>query len=332
MKLPIFPLSQRDTRWATNKLGFSDVTIGKSGCMLTCHSMLLQYFGHAYFPDGLNEVYKSKNVYVDLNLIDYWRASGTFPGFKSVDNGFIQCPDTPAPLEIIDQYLERRLPVIVLVDFDKATQGMQSHFVLIIGKENGSYYCNDPWTGETYFFEAKYGDPSQGIYGLRLYEGTVPAEEDGLYWVYYKGAKLTPPYEQNPQDIITDLKGQLDTVHGQLEVKTVEANDYRTKLERQTSDNQDLGRQLIEARRERDDWRTMASIAADILKLDVTDSIAIRLSALAVKDRLEAVQSLTEANTKLTSKVATLQEKVDEGIRKFTRWELLKELLRRTRR
>lgn len=63
------------------------------------------------------------------------------------------------------------MPVIALVDFDPKTQGVQGHFVLIIGKD-GDYLINDPMAnpGEgSYWFSARYGDPARGIYGLRLY-------------------------------------------------------------------------------------------------------------------------------------------------------------------
>jgi hypothetical protein len=178
MKLAINePISQKDPRWSGLKLGNSNVTIGGYGCNLCCHSMLVKYYGYNYNPDALNELYKQKGVFQDQNLINYWKIPEVFPDITCPTGGFLQCPDTPAPLHLIDEYLNNKMPVICLVDFDKATQGLQTHFVLIIGKEAKDYLVNDPATGETYWFSAKYGPPAQGIMGLRLYQGIPPSPE-----------------------------------------------------------------------------------------------------------------------------------------------------------
>ena len=171
MKLEIKPISQRDSKYALKRLGTSSVTIGNYGCLLTCHCMMLNYYGKDFTVDSLNEFYKSKGVFDQGNLINFWEAANCFEDITADE--YINCYTEPALLEKIDKYLAEGKPVITLVDFDPKP-GIQTHFVLIIGKEN-DYLLNDPWTGETYFFTAKYGsDPAKGIFGLRLYSGKVP--------------------------------------------------------------------------------------------------------------------------------------------------------------
>lgn len=248
MKLPIPPISQKNPLWKYSKLGFSSLSIGSYGCVLCVHTMIACYYGYNHNPLTLNELYKEKGIYLNQNLIDFWGIPKAFPNIKPEE--FIQCPDVPASLDLIDKYLDEQKPVIALVDFDKATQGLQSHFVLIIGKEGSDYLINDPESpppGETYFFSAKYGEPSKGIYGLRLYSGPVNTK-----FQLMQGGILINEFEKNPQDVISDLEDKLKTTNDSLAGKALEANELRGMLEKQTTDNNDLGKQLLEARSQRD--------------------------------------------------------------------------------
>jgi len=137
--------------------------------VLTCLSMLSTYYGHPVLPHTLNAELVAVNGFANTNLMIWEKLTEVYPDIKW--DGRIDCPDTPTPLSTIDQYLNAGKPVIACVDFDPK-EGLQQHFVLIIGKDT-DYFINDPWTGETYFFTAKYGDPAKGIMGLRLYSGPV---------------------------------------------------------------------------------------------------------------------------------------------------------------
>ena len=234
MKLNILPLSQRDDRWKLKRLGTSSVTIGNYGCLLTCHSMFLRYLGQDLFPDALNEVYKNKGVYDLKNLINFYAAGNAFEN-TWIDEENYDCIDRPCDLGKINKLLDQKMPVIAMVDFDAnpATTG-DWHFVLIIGKENDSYLINDPWTGETYFFEAKYGDPARMIYGLRI----------------YKGKEV--PNGTNLEDQLSDCKVSLESTTEALAGKTLEVDNFRKRLEAQERDNKDLTNQILEARGQRD--------------------------------------------------------------------------------
>ena len=231
MKLNILPLSQKNSAWGSKKLGTGTGTIGSYGCLLTCHSMMLTYFGHELLPDVLNEVYKSKDVFDNGNLINFWAVANLFEDIKVKE--YYNCYDEPCDLSKIDKQLEKKMPVIALVDFSP-TAGVQTHFVLVIGKtDDGHYLINDPWTGETYYFDAKYGDPSRYIYGLRIYEGT-------------------PKNASSPEDEIADLTDKLKSCNVSLAEKALESNNLRDELMAQEKDNEDLASQLTKARAERD--------------------------------------------------------------------------------
>ena len=235
MKLSIIPLSQKDERWGRKRLGTGTGTISNYGCLLTCHAMMLTYYGHEFLPDVLNEVYKTKEVFDQGNMVNFFAAANVF-GDITADE-FYNCFNDPCDLTKIDKYLEQKKPVIAMVDFSP-TAGVQTHFVLIIGKtEDGSYLINDPWTGETYFFHAKYGDPATYIFGLRLYSGV-------------------PKDEISEADKISDLNDALKSCNLDLSKKAEEVSQLRVDLETQERDNSDLAKQLLEARTARDkvDW------------------------------------------------------------------------------
>jgi hypothetical protein len=121
------------------------------------------------------------------------------------------------------------MPAIAFVD-NVDNDRRPDHFVLIIGKdEHGNYFINDPWEGETYYFHAKYANPAEGIYGLRLYTGT-------------------PQVIETPQDALNDLTDKLKQTNEMLAEKSLEVNALRDALQEQEADNKDLASQLLTAR------------------------------------------------------------------------------------
>lgn len=296
MKLNILPIGQKDARWASKKLGNGTGTIGNYGCLLICHSMMLTYYGHELLPDALNEVYKTQGVF-DGNLINFYAAGKVFGDI--VADEYYDCQDVPADLTKIDKYLEAKKPVIALVDFDlDPSNKVQSHFVLIIGKdENGSYFINDPWEGETYYFHAKYGDPARFIYGLRLYSG--------------------PPKESvNYQDQINDLTDKLKTCNEAVAAKSLEVNSLRDALNEQENDNRDLANQLLEARTQRD----KATWDAERLELQ-NKSLGEEIESLKKK-----IESLEADKVSLNVKIMALEK---DKVENWGFWRFIKAKLRR---
>lgn len=249
MKLAIPPLCQRDPRWKDKKLGTSTVsTLGNYGCTLTSLCMALRYFGKDTLPDKLNDDLVKIKGFSQGTLLAWGAVPQLYPDI-TLDwaNDYIECPNVPAPLDKIDKLLDEKIPVIVKVDFSPDA-GLQDHWVLIIGKENNSYLINDPWSGEQYYFEAKYGDPVTQIYKIVAYRGKV----DNSFKLY-QGGVLIKEYDLNPDDLISDLKASLQTANDQLANKSLELNALRGELEKQESDNVDLSDQLLASRQEKND-------------------------------------------------------------------------------
>lgn len=174
MKLIVKKVSQRGYQ---EKLGTSAVTIDQYGCNLACHTMLQNYYGNKIDIVSLNNLFKEKGVYFDRNLIDLFKIDKVNEFVKGKE--YIDCILTPAPLKKIDTELTEGRPVIAQVDLNPNQTG-PDHFILIIGKtEDGHYLCYDPWfkDEDAIFFDARYGEPSKGIYGLRLVTGPVPQPE-----------------------------------------------------------------------------------------------------------------------------------------------------------
>lgn len=156
--LDIAPLSQRDPRWASDKLGNSNLTIGSHGCLVTCLAMAVGVTP-AEFNRRLREVGGFTGALV------YWKmVEVAYPQLDYYK--FIDCRYVPAPLNEIDAMLALGIPVEVEVDFNPDTAFVDQHWILIIGKAGDDYIANDPWTGERISFRAKYGDPARWIFRI----------------------------------------------------------------------------------------------------------------------------------------------------------------------
>lgn len=254
MKLAIENLSQLDSRWAKTTLGTSG-TIKDYGCALICVTMTCNYYGHKVTPLEVNELLKQNGGYINGNLMNWAAVSKFYPDI--IFDKKIECKSVPAPLDVVDNYLNAGKPVIAFVDYNPATPDPEQHFVLIVGKdEQGEYIINDPMSNPgdgSYYLSAKYGPPAKAICGLRLYSGPVPVVEDNKYWVYYKGAKLTPPYEKNPADVIFTLENSIKNLDSQLSAKTTEVELLRREIDTQDAYEKQLITERDTARKERDD-------------------------------------------------------------------------------
>lgn len=159
--LDIAPLSQRDPRWASDKLGNSNLTIGSHGCLVTCLAMAVGVTP-AEFNRRLREVGGFTGALV------YWKmVEVAYPQLDYYK--FIDCRYVPAPLNEIDAMLALGVPVEVQVDFEPETAAVEQHWILIIGKAGDDYIANDPWTGERISFCEKYGEPARWIFRIVAY-------------------------------------------------------------------------------------------------------------------------------------------------------------------
>ncbi len=248
---------------------------------------MLNYYGKDFTPDTLNAVYKEKGVF-STNLINFYKAADVFPDL--IADEFYQCRTTPCDLSKIDKCLQERKPVIAhvdLVDNDKKPD----HFVIIIGKtDDGHYIINDPYTGETYFFDAKYGDPAKEIYGLRIYSGVPPQNGQSL------------------EDENADLRLSLESTNEMLATKALELSTLQSEIQNQKNKVSDIQEALNATRDERDQaiW--------DKKQMEIKN-----------KELEESVESLKKKNTKLNEKL----EKMREGLHECPISELIHDIIRR---
>jgi len=215
--LNITPLSQKDPRWGSVKLGTSTSTIGGYGCLITSASMMLRHFGFDTDPGRLNDLLKANGGYHDGNLFVWGSLEKIFNGVKF---GYRY---NGAYLDKVDAQLQAGKPVIVNVDMYPATSALDEHWVLIVGKVNGSYIINDPWYGTQFKFEDKYGAPSKGVRIVCTYDftGSVPQPEPevALYRVRVtvpdlliragadKNAKVVYRYASGEYDVFEERDG-----------------------------------------------------------------------------------------------------------------------------
>ncbi len=140
--IQVQPLSQQDPRWKNNLLGNDKTsTIGTFGCLLTCLTMVSDAYGANETPASLNDKMKSAGGYQGALIIP-----AVLPAVlpQVHFNRFQSCENTPAPLTDIDATLSNGGQVIVEVDYSPAA-GLQSHWVILLGKSGNDYVIQDPW-------------------------------------------------------------------------------------------------------------------------------------------------------------------------------------------
>jgi hypothetical protein len=181
--------SQTDPAWKSKLLGFSNKsTIGEFGCLLTSVSMLASGYSIDAPPEELNE--KMKKV-VGFSAGTAFMIPGAvpaaLPGMRYVT--YINCENSPAPLAEIDAWLGRGKPVIIVADWSPQA-GVQTHFMVVYGKQDDDYLVYDPYPfpvskGKITLKNSKYADiagskdPAKIITGVMYFDGP--------------GAPLPPP-------------------------------------------------------------------------------------------------------------------------------------------
>ena len=126
-------LSQRDSRWAAEKLGTSYVTVGRYGCTITCLSMLSGYFKSFKTPRFLAKYLK----YTRDGLI-IWSSMPYVLPFR-LDKRLYRQDD----IEIKKSLDDPDKAVILQVD--------NFHWVVCLGVYRFApwiYRIADPWTGK----------------------------------------------------------------------------------------------------------------------------------------------------------------------------------------
>lgn len=172
--LPLF--SQRDEKWKSKKLGTSLLTLGTSGCLVTCLADICSYYGKDANPSTINDGLIRVNGFANQNLYIWGSITKIYPDISEPKRVQTPNPVTSTQFASIDAELIAGRPVIIEVDFVPATASIDMHFVVLIGKDqNGNYVIADPWYGDTATLQ-RYGDPAKTIQQYIFTFGAIPPQ------------------------------------------------------------------------------------------------------------------------------------------------------------
>jgi len=151
LNVPLY--SQRDPRWANDRMGSSAITLGQEGCLISTVASFMSFLGHQETPGSFNKKLTANGGYASPNLY-YWNMPAVLFGdvLKSEDRSFsngIGFEDE------VTRILEEKRPVLAMVDFIPGGTFNQ-HWVLIVGKVDGVFYLVDPWWGNVQALHARY--------------------------------------------------------------------------------------------------------------------------------------------------------------------------------
>ncbi len=138
--------SQRDVLWRNMRLGESGspFNIEELGALLTTYSMLTGRFGVQLTPAQLNVNFVLNGAFegpnLDLAALETLGIGAFYEGaFDFTEDEFLQ--------ERIDILLAEGIPVPIQVDFtpDTPLEPGDSHYVLLVAREEDDYIILDPW-------------------------------------------------------------------------------------------------------------------------------------------------------------------------------------------
>ena len=305
LKLPrVF--GQKESAWKDKKLGTSTVTtIGSNGCLLSDIASVCCYHDKDTDPARLNDNLVKKNGFYQGNRLIYGTISDIYPDITVDWTRYIDCPDTPAPLDVIYQTLNEGLIPLLKVDASP-TAGLQEHWIKAIGYDDTTreFLVFDPWDKAEYWFRAKYGDPATKIFKIVVYKGPVVVEEEH-YTVNYKGQVLAT-YETNPIDKISQLDKELQGCRENLAQEIQNNATLQASLTQQEKDNAELitARQAVEKERDnaKSELKEVQGWAKDILGIE--PCVASNFRAVS-----RALQRLTDENNDLKEKLEQVEQK-----------------------
>lgn len=137
-------LEQDDPRWTEKKLGGSNSSVGRYGCLVTCLSMLSYWYGEYFNPGEIAEKanFTTKGYY-------YWKSGDEF-----------------LPFNFVWRYYKRDIVKIKQILFSKdnacvvrVNYAGAYHWLAVIGydKKTGKLLGADPIDGSSSYIEIEYG-------------------------------------------------------------------------------------------------------------------------------------------------------------------------------
>ena len=183
--MEIVAYSQRDARWADERLGTGELSIGQVGCLLSAAASMLASWGVATDPHRLNEFVLRSFGFVDDNLFVFASIDGLACRFVE----FVDCELVAAPVAKLQKAISSGYGVLCCVD---ATPGgkLDRHWVWLYGAgdpstpaaasaqdDKGSgWRIVDPWRKPGHeridlgAYLAAGWSPARGIFAAAIYE------------------------------------------------------------------------------------------------------------------------------------------------------------------
>ena len=180
----VVAFSQRDPRWADERLGTGELSIGQAGCLLSSVAALLASWGYPTDPHRLNEFVRQSFGFVDDNLFVFASVDGL--GCRFVE--LVNCELVAAPVAKLREAIAAGYGVVACVD---AVPGgtLQRHWVWLCGdpstaaaasaqddKQGLVWTIVDPWMTpgrelrDLSAYLAAGWDPARGIFAAAIYE------------------------------------------------------------------------------------------------------------------------------------------------------------------
>lgn len=166
--------SQHDSRWANDRMGYTYITLGQQGCLVTDVAIYLDYLGIDIDPKRYNkrlsteggyESYKKDGKTIHTNNM-YWKYPGVlFPQIQRELTDYTWYWNGIGWETQARKILNSKRPVLGLVDF-YAGGALDQHWVLIVGERANGWWAVDPETG-TLINLSKYGNRVYRIVGYR---------------------------------------------------------------------------------------------------------------------------------------------------------------------
>lgn len=149
---------QFDPRWAGEKLGPTEDSMGSVGCAVTSAAMVLAGYGAEIDPGRLNAFLTSApGGYTPQGWLYWEKAAEIAPGLTP--DLLPHYEDRPSYF-LIDSNLLRGNPVIIRLRYASGI----THFMVVCGKEGFDYLVRDPGLGG-----------QRGVYPLRDFGGPIEA-------------------------------------------------------------------------------------------------------------------------------------------------------------
>jgi len=134
IKIPTF-YNQRDEVWASDKLGNTNETVGKVGCLVSSVGMNLSYYGIKMNPKEINKKLTNIDGFTSRGWL-IWSKLSTLTEKK------VKIVFPPLSHANIEKYLLVKEPILAKVFIHRVIP----HWVLIIGEKDGEYLMLDPLT------------------------------------------------------------------------------------------------------------------------------------------------------------------------------------------